>query len=632
MMKIVLLILVLIMTYQLDAYILESIEIPTRVTEQGKQNLAADIYLSDSTTPKPVILIQTPYDKSKFRLSFQFPNQTRQQLPIDFDNYNYVVVDWRGFYDSKEAAIAGYDRGLDGYDIIEWIALQKWSNGKIATWGASALGAIQYQTARHNPPHLICCVPHVKDFKNLYSNYYYGGALRREHVESLVKLGFMPDISIITNHPSYDNNWKIAEKLTDYPESFSVPMLLVGGWYDHFPSDVIRAFHDLRTRSDESVREQHRLIMGPWLHGDVGVSKQGVLTYQNSEDFAKYETGRFFDYLLLEKNNDWPKTPVIQYYQMGENLWKECNDWYSLQNASDTLYLHPQGLLSFEPMPETFKEVPPDTIIYNPKAPTPSFGGERFDPFDTKMLVGPQDLSDTIETRNDVLVYSTSILDKEVILTGSLKIELFVGSDAPDTDFGVRLTDVYPDGRSIIIRQGIKRMRFRDSYENEVFMNPGEVYTAKIEIDDLAYTFLKGHRLRIVISSANYSHYDINPNSGGILYQPGDTITATNLVYHDSRVIIPYFDFGTSVTQIQDDENIILFPQPATDYAQLLIPENMPIPDKVEIFDIFGKKLMKVIPASKIVQVDTENLTNGTYYLLIHYGDNLFGKPMIVVR
>jgi predicted acyl esterase len=283
-------------------------------------------------------------------------------------------------------------------------------------------------------------------------------------------------------------------------------------------------------------------------------------------------------------------------------------------------------------MPETFKEVPPDTIIYNPKEPTPSFGGERFNPFDTKMLVGPQDLSDTIEARNDVLVYSTPVLDREIILAGPLKVELLVGSDVPDTDFGIRLTDVYPDGRSIIIRQGIKRMRFRDSYEKELFMKPNEVYTAIIEIDDLAYTFLKGHRLRIDVSSANYSHYDINTNSGEMLYQPGDTITATNLVYHDSRVIIPYFDFGTSVANIEDNDNIILFPIPAADYTQLLIPENMPLPDDVQIFDSIGKKIMVIIPVSRIIQVETENLTSSTYYLLINSGKNQFIKSMMVIR
>lgn len=239
------------------------IDIPVR---DGK-TLAADLYSIDTTMTKPVILIQTPYNKNYYRLAVYIPPQAGgAAFPYDSVSYNYVILDWRGFYGSKNADVPNYDRGLDGYDAIEWIANQKWCNGKIGTWGPSALGVIQYQSAKHHPPHLVCSVPLVKDFKTKYSDYYYGGDFRKEHVESLMKLGFFASTDIITNHPDEDLTWSFIEKNSDYPDSISVPMLLISGWFDHFPDDVIRSFDDLRKRSDTKVRLQHKLMIGPWLH------------------------------------------------------------------------------------------------------------------------------------------------------------------------------------------------------------------------------------------------------------------------------------------------------------------------------------------------------------------------------
>ena len=157
------------------------IAIPTR---DGK-TLAADLYTSDTTVKRPTILIQTPYNKLYYRLATVIPPEAGGSLfPLDTLHYNYVTVDWRGFYGSKSAAVPNYDRGLDGYDAVEWIASQPWSDGKVGTWGASALGQIQFLTAKHRPPHLVCSVPLVKDFKTKYTDFYYGGVYRKETAAS----------------------------------------------------------------------------------------------------------------------------------------------------------------------------------------------------------------------------------------------------------------------------------------------------------------------------------------------------------------------------------------------------------------------------------------------------------------
>ena len=152
-----------------------SLSIPTR---DGKL-LAADLYYSDSfPLCKPVILIQTPYNKNYYRLATipGLPGDT--MFPVS-EYYNYVILDWRGFSGSSDASEVGYDRGLDGYDAVEWIAGQDWCDGNVGTWGSSALGYIQYLTARHQPPHLKCCTPQVKNIKIRYDIYYYGGDYRK---------------------------------------------------------------------------------------------------------------------------------------------------------------------------------------------------------------------------------------------------------------------------------------------------------------------------------------------------------------------------------------------------------------------------------------------------------------------
>lgn len=549
------------------------IQVPTRVEDEGKKYLAADLYTADTTSPKPVILIQTPYNKNLMKLPFLNPDQSRAlQLDIDYSKYNFVIMDWRGFFGSSNAAMPSYDRGLDGYDAVEWIANQKWCNGKVGTWGSSALGIIQFQTAKHNPPHLVCCVPMVSNYQSKYSNFYYGGDLRKEHVESLVKLGFYPSTDIITSHPDYDNRWKIQEELSNYPDKINVPLLMVSGWFDHYPSDVIDAFTQLTKQSSAEVRDKHKLIMGPWLHGEVGMENQGVLKFPLAKDFPKEKITMFFDYYLLGAKNGYPLLPRIHYYQMGTDKWITSDDWFQKDSKIDSLFIHPNGRLQDYPVPQTFAPVPPDTIIYDPKDPTPSYGGERFNPFDFSLKLGPQNINGVLDGRSDVLVYTTDELKEDLILKGKLAARLFVASNRKDTDFGIRLCDVYHDGSSIIIRQGIKRMRFRDGYEAEKLMEPGNVYLVEINLDELSIAFKAGHKMRIIITSANYPHYDRNLNNGGPLYVDGDTLIATNLLYHDSHwqslIIIPSILQTSVIADNIDNPRLLeIAPNPLNEFS-----------------------------------------------------------------
>lgn len=504
------------------------LEIPVR----DGSKLAADFYTNDSRSPKPVILIQTPYNRKLYRLTSQLPAEAGPSFPLDTAAFNYVIVDWRGFYGSKDAPAAGYDRGLDGYDIVEWIAVQEWCNGRIGTWGPSALGAIQFNTARHRPPHLVCAVPLVKDFKIKYSDYYYGGEYRKSHVQALQTLGFFTT-ALILAHPTNDLFVRTAEATTDYPDEFAVPMLIIGGWFDHYPDDVLRAYKDIAERSDPSVRDRHRLLFGPWTHSGIGQSEQGELEYPNAEGTANEAALRFLHFYLLDADNGWENTPRVRYYQMGENEWKEAESWEGVvdRGIDQEFYLHGNGLLS--PDRSGAPAADPDRMTFDPRNPSPTYGGSYFDPLNFDAAVGPYDQREVVESRSDALLYTSEPLADDLVVIGPTVVNLVITPDRYDTDIAVRLCDVYPDGRSMLLTQGIRRLRFRNGFlpADTTLAEPGTEYDVQVELQNLAITFKAGHRVRIIVTGSNYPHFDVNPNTAAPLYDSPDSLVATTLIH-----------------------------------------------------------------------------------------------------
>jgi predicted acyl esterase len=621
---------------------------PITIPARDGKSLAADLYASDTTVSKPVILVQTPYNKNLYRIAINIPPEAGgSAFPYDSLHYNYVVLDWRGFYGSKSAAVAGYDRGLDGYDAVEWIAAQRWCNGRVGTWGPSALGAIQFMTAKHHPPHLVCSVPLVKDFKTKYTDFYYGGDYRREHVTTLQALG-LTDTTLILAHPTSDLTWQAAERLSDYPDSIAVPMLLISGWYDHFPDDVIRAFDDLRRESDPSVRTRHRLMMGPWMHEGVGKLKQGVLEYPNAVGSGDSVALRFFDYYLREIANGYDTQPNVRYYQMGTNEWHATDDWYSLCRAADTLSLY----LSEE---QSLSEIAPasgtgaDTILFDPRNPSPTIGGARLVPPGESVPAGPQDQHDSVESRGDVLVYSTPPLTGDLTVDGGMRVELFVSSDRFDTDFSVRLCDLYPDGRSILMTQGIRRMRFRNGFrpQDTSGIVPFQVYPVTVDLQNIALTFLKGHRIRIDVSSSDHPQYDVNPNTGDRLYTPGSLLVATNQVHrsaiYPSRLLLPLLAIGSSQVEGEGDRagaGLAIgegYPEPFSSSATFpfFLPKQAHC--SLELFDLLGNRRRVLIEeefdaGGHEVRIDGIDLPAGAYIIRLQAGGMGVQKIVQVVR
>lgn len=603
---------------------------PANITARDGKFLAADIYSNDTVTPKPVILIQTPYNKDFYRVGIALPQAGGATFPYDSAHYNYVVVDWRGFYGSKAADKPAYDRGLDGYDVCEWIAAQKWCNGKIGTWGASALGVIQYQTAKHHPPHLVCCVPLVKDFVTQYENYFYGGDYRKEHVQSLDSLGFL-STSTITAHPDSDVVWTVAQRNTDYSDSIGVPVLVIGGWYDHFPDDVLRSFDDLRKRGDPAVRSLHKMVMGPWMHTAVGLLQQGALQYPNAVGWSDSLGLRFFERYLQGVQNGYENDPVIRYYQLGENQWHTTDDWNSVGRDSVVWYLHDDTTLQLTP-----QHVSGNMFFMNifgdPRNPCPTIGGSRFNPFDKTILLGPQDQRAQVESRNDVMRFTTPIFTNELQIDGPISFVGTLSFMTSDCDVSVRLCDVYPDGTSMLLTQGITRMRFRNGYDHETLMTGDSIFRpVRVNLQNLAITFLAGHRLRIILSASNFPMFDLNLNNGGAMYNAGDTVNSEiriDVTVTDGDRLIMRSPVPARVEQhsnMPSNVSLSIVPNPIRDEATINITNASSSHTKIEIIDILGRTVAtlfkgRLSQSALSVVYHPDALPNGVYWCRVSNG------------
>lgn len=591
------------------------------------RKLAADVYIPSGMTQGPVILVQTPYNRQLYRIG---------GLPlgigmnVNSSNYIFVVADWRGFYGSKKAAYAGSpDQATDGYYTVEWVASQSWSNGKVGTWGPSALGKVQFQTAKNNPPHLACICPLVAGPQFNYSEYFPNGDLRTEYVDQLDGLGFGLSPTLMA-HPYYDVTWNFTEQLNFYPDSIRVPCFMVGGWYDHNIEVMLPFFTALQARSPMNVRDKHKLLMGPWVHGghgtaQVGTTVQGELNYPNASNKNDSVALMFFDHYLRNATNAWDQQGVITYYQMGQNAWQTTSSWPPPGTSDVKFYLHNGGGLDNVQPTQTSDSL---SFSYDPNDPSPTIGGPtlRMD-----LDQGPYDQRAEVESRSDVLIYTTNTLVKDVVLKGQVKIRLRVSSDKFDTDFTIRLTDVYPDGRSMLVNDGVMRMRFRDgnTQAQVSMMTPGVVYDCDIDLPNTSLTFLAGHKIRIVVASSNYPRFNRNMNTGGNMYPANsldslvNPVTAKNTVFANSTnasyIVMPLVGYNNSVPKTQVNKSQLhLSPNPAGNIL-LVKSEALNSGAALHIFDCLGREVIvkSVTESTNSFTLDVSSLPQGVYTILL---------------
>lgn len=603
------------------------------VTMSDGKKLLADIYIPAGMTSGPVILIQTPYNRLYYRL-IGLPLGIG--MDVDSSNYIFVITDWRGFYGSASAMTASPpSRGIDGKSTVDWIAAQPWSNGKVGTWGPSALGKVQFQTAKENPAALVCICPLVAGPQFDYDEYYPNGVLRTEFVEQLDGLGFGLSTFIVGN-PVYSPTWTFVEAANFYPSSIQVPCFMIGGWYDHNIEVMLPFFDAIRTSSPTSVNAQHRLLMGPWAHGGngtayVGSPAQGELFYNNAGSWNDSLAIMFFDYHMRTIPNGWNSTPFVQYYQMGENTWNTSPTWPVTGTTNTDFYFHQD-----ESLDNTLPTNASDLLTYNydPNDPSPTFGGPTLR---QDLDQGPFDQSDTVETRADVLTFTTATLTQNVVLKGVPSVHMRVASNRLDTDFDIRLTDVYPDGRSMLINDGAFRMRFRDGLTaaDTSVMVPGTIYDCVINLPATANTFLVGHKIRVDVSSSNYPRFNRNMNTGGVMYPGGSMdslispLVANNTIYtnnlNTSYISLPLVGYVSGIDELAASK-IKVYPNPANNFVMIESDDK----EKADliIYNALGEKILATT-FSESIRVNTENFAKGIYIVEVHSKNKVANKKLV---
>lgn len=599
-----------------------TVNIPMR----DAKTLAADVYLPNNTDTFPVIFVQTPYNKNTFRQT-GLPLGVRQNLSSA--NYAFVIMDWRGFYGSAAAFSLTGDKGQDGYDAIEWISNQSWCNGKIGTWGPSALSNVQFETAYEKHPNHVCAVPEVTMPQTRYDKYYPGGALEVASLQTLSVLFGSSGFKTVVENPHYSNLWSFVENSTLDLPNVAIPMLIVGGWYDHNIEFDILLLQMMQTQTDVAVRNKHKMLIGPWVHGGAGMSYvgsniQGELNYPLAEGENHSYENQFFDYYLRGIQNNWEANAVFKYYQMGEDVWKTTA---TFENEPDTLVFSTDENFKLV-MTEVTGGSSTKSIVYDPENPSPTIGGKTLHP---DLDQGPFN-QQTVIDRSDALYFETDTFLSMLHVTGAITAKIIIQPGAVDTDVALRLVDVYPDGRKILIDDDIQRLRFRNGYtiNDTSFMNVNSTYQFDITFDPIALSFPAGHKLGLIVTGSNYPRYNRNMNTGEEMYPNNsiDTLVNPQAINNQlvvgggsigTRLIVPgKFDANSSVVKT-NKEVISVFPNPVIDELHVLgLKRN----SEIVILDVTGKEqACKQTKKGSEVIIDVAELANGVYFL--HAGISL---------
>lgn len=549
-------------------------ELGLKQTMRDGTNLASDVYRPNDDKRHPAILIRSPY----LTVCGFYEEIADEARFFARNGYVYVIQDCRGKNDSDGIFDPFHDDGPDGYDTIEWIANQAWSDGKVGTIGRSYSGWNQWATAILNPPHLRAMVSLVALPDPVRNVPYQDGELilamagwaalvegRRNtpvniyDVESILWHLPVKDIDKkFGRNSKIWQDWVEHEQLDDYwrdtfyqdkLEKVDVPALHISGWFD---DDLIGTYINYTTVANSPSYDKNKnfqkLILGPWPHnvdttaklGDVDFGPGSLIDLRNTEL-------RFFDRFLKGLPNGVDNEPPVDIFMMGTNKWSKEPQWppkdvtykkYYLGSKGKANTLSGDGFLS-EEIQEDLGNV--DTYEYDPINPVPCISGVE-DPTGNR-LAGYADVAEAptdqrpIEERNDVLVYKTGPLAKDTEVVGPVKLRLFVSSSSKDTDFWAQLTDIYPDGRSIHITENIIRCKYREGLDKPKLMEPGKVEPCDINLWITGNVFLKGHRIGLDISSSSFPKYARNLNTGGSNLKGSEYEVAKQKIHHGGEYL-----------------------------------------------------------------------------------------------
>jgi putative CocE/NonD family hydrolase len=565
------------------------VHINTPVPMRDGTVLRADLYRPDDGEKHPTLIIRMPYNKAAPRYHVLLD-------PLRLSKAGYAVLwqDCRGTMASDGEFNPFVAEAEDGYDTIEWASTQSWSNGTLGMYGISYFGATQLAAASLQPAHLKAFAPGMIG-PTLRDLFYVGGAFQ---IHAAFLWGIHMSLLKLARNPpppkemvrlsgmlmrAFDNIGENAKflPLKEQPvlketglanfyfdwlsnpddnefwqesrwviyESTTIPAFLYTGWYDILLRGTLARYSGMKEKGGSAeARNCMKLVIGPWFHhADLG-QQAGDLDFGIGAAAATIDLIgqqiRWFDYWLKGVDNGIMNEPPVRIFVMGENIWRNENEWPLARAEYTPYYFHSSGgantsmgdgLLSTEkPADEAY-----DTYLYDPRNPTPTRGGSIL-----TLTSGAGALDQTkVESRTDVLVYTSLPLKKNLEVTGPVQVKLFAASSAVDTDFTAKLVDVWPDGRAFNLTDGIIRARYRESERQPSLLEPGRVYEYTIDLIATSNLFKTGHRIRVEISSSNFPRYDRNPNTGNKFGEEAGVETATQRIFHDkerpSQIFLP---------------------------------------------------------------------------------------------
>jgi putative CocE/NonD family hydrolase len=566
-------------TYEVDVE--RSIMVPMR----DGVRLSTDVYRPKTVTgPLPTILIRLPYNKATYR------GATVPATYFASHGYAVAVQDVRGKF-ASEGTYRVYEGDMtDWSDTFDWIGTQPWSTGQIGTYGCSYLGEGQIIAAQQRHPRHIAAIAQAAggNIGRVGRRREFWGSVEGGAFSISINFGWMPvfastekgakpmpnvdlasffrtlpviDMTDRAGSPSWD--WRnFLERSPDDPwwdrqgyltadDSVSVAALHVSSWFDMAQEALEEAEIFRKNALNDRAKNGQYAIISPTVHcaseAASANTKVGDLEVGDAR-LHYWETYlAWFDRWLKGNEHAIDSLPRVQYYVIGRNEWRKADRWPVPQMRETAFYLRSDGgantrngngRLSLE-APKTERA---DTFTYDPANPVPSRGGSICCTGNPKDVPGSFDQSD-IEQRPDVLTYTTDALRDGLELTGPMRAVVFLSSDAADTDITVKLTDVFPDGRSMNMQEGITRVRYRDGFDRPRMMSRGTVYEVPVDLHATSWYLPPGHRLRVEISSSNFPRFDRNLNTGGRNYDETTWKTAKNTVHHSaahaSRLILP---------------------------------------------------------------------------------------------
>jgi putative CocE/NonD family hydrolase len=531
--------------------------------------LNATVYRpKDQKGPLPVIFELTPYISDSYHgRAYYFAQH----------GYVFALVDVRGRGNSEGHFDPFLQEPQDGHDLVEWLAQQSWSNGKITMWGGSYAGYDQWMTLRESPPHLATIVPVASPhagvdfpmFKNIWGTYdmqwltFTSGVTPQQNlfVESSFWIEKFRELylshrpykdldKIVGNdstvfqkwiaHPAFDAYWKQLDITPEQYRKIDIPILTITGYYDGDQAGAFTYYRDHMKYGTEAAKAKHYLIIGPWDHSGTRTPNKevGGLTFGDASvlDMNKLHVD-WYDWTMKGGTRPEFLKKRVAYYVVGAEQWKYADNLEAISNAKKNLYLNSSngdandafhsGDLS-EEKPGTAK---PDRYTYDPMDVRPA----ELEKDDIKNNITDERYA--LNLFGNGVVYHSQPFTEDTEISGFVKLVVWMSMDVPDTDFSANLYEIMPDGRSIQLTGDLLRARYRESSSTEKLVKPGEINRYEFS----AFTFFsrriaKGSRLRLVLNSPNSIYQEKNYNSGGVVAEESgkDARTAHITVYHDN--------------------------------------------------------------------------------------------------